>query len=238
MVHYPLLYEFTSFSSVRVEPITSAQIVPAFRPSFSNQSYDEVSSPRTGSSFSNTDSILSYGSNTSPSRMNATKSVHKMVDFALILTPDKDLEALIETFTKSSPTATINQTAYYPLKSRPAPVFIETKTSAGNVEAANVQLGVWIAAWHESLRSLMRLGGGVERIITLPIFQVINGTWTLMFAVDAQTEIHILDRDFRIGNSSTVFGMYQLQAALSAIIVWIEGEFKAWITRVLQRALS
>lgn len=121
--------------------------------------------------------------------MNATKSVHKMVDFALILTPDKDLEALIETFTKSSPTATINQTAYYPLKSRPAPVFIETKTSAGNVEAANVQLGVWIAAWHESLRSLMRLGGGVERIITLPIFQVINGTWTLMFAVDAQTEI-------------------------------------------------
>lgn len=84
----------------------------------------------------------------------------------------------------------------------------------------------------------MRLGGGVERIITLPIIQVINGTWTLMFAVDEQTEIHILDRDFRIGNSSTVFGMYQLQAALSAIIVWMEGEFKAWITRVLQRALS
>ncbi|CAH0023418.1 unnamed protein product [Clonostachys rhizophaga] len=238
MVHYPLLYELTSSSSVRVEPIMSAQIVPAFRPSFYNQSYDEVSSPSTGFSFSNTDSISSYESNASPSRMNATKSVHKMVDFALTLTPDKDLEALIETFTKSSPTATINQTAYYPLKSRPAPVFIGTKTSAGNVEAANIQLGVWTAAWHASLRSLMRLGGGVERIITLPIIQVINGTWTLMFAVDAQTEIHILDRDFRIGNSSTVFGMYQLQAALSAIIVWMEGEFKGWITRVLQRALS
>jgi hypothetical protein len=53
MVHYPLLYELTSFSSVRVEPITSAEIVPDFYPSFSNQSYDEASSPRTGSSFSN-----------------------------------------------------------------------------------------------------------------------------------------------------------------------------------------
>ncbi|KAL6402768.1 hypothetical protein AUP68_14104 [Ilyonectria robusta] len=68
--------------------------------------------------------------------MNTTKSIHKMVDFALILAPDEDLEALIETFTKSSPTATVNQTAYYPLKSRPAPVFIETKTSAGNIEAS------------------------------------------------------------------------------------------------------
>lgn len=112
-----------------------------------------------------------------------------MVDFALILAPDEDLEALIETFTKSSPTATVNQTAYYPLKSRPAPVFIETKTSAGNIEAAKVQLGVWTAAWHESIRSIMRLGGDVERIITLPIILVVDGVWTLMFAVDAQTEI-------------------------------------------------
>ncbi|KAI8648062.1 hypothetical protein NCS56_01537700 [Fusarium sp. Ph1] len=238
MVHYPLLHELTSFSSVRVEPITSAQIVPAFRPSFSGQPSDEVSSQKTGSSFSNTGSISGYDSNASASRMNATKSVHKMVDFALVLAPDKDLEALIEAFTKSSPTATVNQTAYYPLKSRPAPVFIETKTSAGNIEAANVQLGVWIAAWHESMRSIMRLGGGMERIITLPIIQVVDGVWTLMFAVDAQTEIHILDRDFRIGNSSTVHGMYQLQAALSAIVVWMEGEFKTWITRVLHRAFS
>ncbi|KAH8676927.1 hypothetical protein BGZ61DRAFT_590981 [Ilyonectria robusta] len=149
-----------------------------------------------------------------------------------------DLEALIKTFTNSSPTATVNQTAYYPLKTRPAPVFIETKTSAGNIEAAKVQLGVWIAAWHESIRSIMRRGGDEERIITVPIIQVVNGTWILMFAVDAQTEIHILDRDFRIGNSSTIYGMYQLQAALSVIVVWIEGEFKAWITRVLRKALS
>ncbi|KAJ4316109.1 hypothetical protein N0V84_008038 [Fusarium piperis] len=236
MVHYPLLCELTSFSSVKVEPITSAQIVPAFRPSFSGQPSDEVSSQKTGSSFSNTGSISGHDSNASPSRTNATKSVHKMVDFALVLPPDEDVKTLIETFTKSSPTATVNQTAYYPLKSRPAPVFIETKTSAGNIEAANVQLGVWIAAWHESIRCIMRLRGGLERIITLPIIQVVDGVWTVMFAVDAQTEIHILDRDFRIGNSSTVHGMYQLQAALSAIVYWMEGEFKTWITRILDQA--
>ncbi|KAH6973682.1 hypothetical protein BKA56DRAFT_592280 [Ilyonectria sp. MPI-CAGE-AT-0026] len=224
MVHYPLLYELTSFSSVRVEPITSAQIVPAFRPSFSGQPYDDASS-QTGSSFSAMGSVSGYDSDVPPSRRNATKLVHEMVNFALTLAPDEDLAALIETFTKSSPTGTVNQTAYYPLKSRPAPVFIKTITSAGNIEAAKVQLGVCIAAWHKSIRSIMRRGGDEERIITVPIILVVNGAWTLMFAVDAQTEILILDRDFRIGSSNTIRGMYQLQAALSAIVVWIEGEF-------------
>ncbi|GKU11433.1 methyltransferase type 11 [Fusarium langsethiae] len=233
-VHCQILHELAESSSVIVEDITSARIVPAFRPSISDELPNDFSSQ---TSFSTTGTASSYNSNTSPSRTNS-RSVHKMVDFALVLEPDEDLEAVIEPFTKSSPTATVNQTAYLPLKSCPAPVFIETKTSAGNIETANVQLGVWIAAWHESIRSLMKRGGSVERIITVPLIQVVDGAWTLMFAIDAGNEIHILDRDFRIGNSSTIQGMYQLQAALSAITNWIEGKFKAWITQVLCKALA
>lgn len=138
MVYYPLLYELTLSSSVRVEPIISAQIILAFRPSVSGQPCEEISSQKIGFSFSNIGSISSYDSNALLSRRNITKLAHKIVDFALILAPDEDLEALIEMFTKSSPIATVNQTAYYPLKSRPAPVFIEIKTSAGNIKAVNV----------------------------------------------------------------------------------------------------
>jgi hypothetical protein len=61
-----------------------------------------------------------------------------MVDFALVLTPDKDLEALIDLIANSSPEATINHTVYFALKTRPSPVFIETKTASGNIESANV----------------------------------------------------------------------------------------------------
>ncbi|KAF4455858.1 methyltransferase type 11 [Fusarium austroafricanum] len=182
-VHWHILSQLAETSSVRVEDITSARIVPRFRPCFTpfDDFPDETGSSSTGS--------YSTRSNMSASRVNAAKSVHKMVDFALVLEPDQDLAAMIERFTKFPHDATVNQTAYFPLKNRPAPVFIETKTAAGNGETADVQLGIWIAAWHESMRSLMKRGGMVERIITVPLVQVTEGRWTIMFAVDAGCEI-------------------------------------------------
>lgn len=92
-----------------------------------------------------------------------------MVDFALVLETDQDLAALIERLMRFPHDATVNQTAYFPLKSRPAPVFIETKTAAKSGETADDQLGIRIAAWHESMRSLMKRGGIFERIITVPL---------------------------------------------------------------------
>ncbi|RSL40498.1 hypothetical protein CEP54_016101 [Fusarium duplospermum] len=236
-VHKPLLKELASSSSVRVENVTAAQIVSAFRPSFKVQDSEDVPSTPTGSSFSDTGSMISVSeSNASRSWKKVGNSIHKMVDFALVLTPDKDLEALIDPIANSSPKATINHTVYFALKTRPSPVFIETKTASGNIESANVQLGIWIAAWHERMRSLMG-PGSMERVIPVPVIQVVDGVWTLMFAVDGEdNKIHIFDQDMRIGNSGTILGMYQLQAALSAISAWIEGDFKMWITRILRTA--
>ncbi|WAO97269.1 Hypothetical protein NCS54_01498700 [Fusarium falciforme] len=75
-------------------------------------------------------------------------TLHKMVDFALVVRPEKELQNLIDTFLDKQPhtMATINQTIYEPLRTRPAPIFIEIKTSSGNMDTANVQLGVWVAA--------------------------------------------------------------------------------------------
>lgn len=174
-VHMPLLTSLAETPSVGIEDITSARIVTRFRPSFTDNIPDEASS--TGS----------YSTNSNASRPTA-KSVHKMVDFALVLRPDATLAGMIERLTKFHH-ATVNQTAYFPLKTRPAPVFIETKTASGNGETADVQLGIWIAAWHESMRSLIKRGGVDERVITVPLIQVTEARWTVMFAIDAGSEL-------------------------------------------------
>jgi hypothetical protein len=114
-----------------------------------------------------------------------------MVDFAVVLRPEEELQNLIDTFLDKQPhtMATINQTIYEPLRTRPASIFVETKTSSGNMDTANVQLGVWVAAWHERMRSIIALGGGTESMITIPVIQVVGSVWTLLFVMDAGAEI-------------------------------------------------
>ncbi|KAI3320960.1 hypothetical protein HD806DRAFT_524313 [Xylariaceae sp. AK1471] len=216
IVHYPVLQQFIealSLSSlIQVEPIMAAQIAPCFRPT----------------------SVSSHSTTISQS---SSLSAHKMVDFALVLRPDGQLQQLIAQFlARPDSDDTINQTLYPPLTTRPAPVFIETKGPGGTPEAANVQLSIWVAAWHERIHSIMGLRGTkslTDRVITLPVIEVMSGVWHLLFAVDAESEIQLLDRDFRIGDTNSVVGMYQLQAALSSLARWIDIGFKPWITKLL-----
>ncbi|KAJ4174091.1 hypothetical protein NW754_002308 [Fusarium falciforme] len=161
-----------------------------------------------------------------------------MVDFAVVLRPEKELQNLIDTFLDKQPhtMATINQTIYEPLRTRPAPIFIETKTSSGNMDTANVQLGVWVAAWHERMRGIIALGGGTDKMITIPVIQVVGSIWTLLFVMDAGAEIRVLDGNFRIGDTDSIFGIYQLQAAMSALADWTKDTFQPWFTAILTRA--
>ncbi|KAM0337998.1 hypothetical protein ACHAPU_011475 [Fusarium lateritium] len=161
-IHYQILHMLAETSSIMPEDITSALIVQRFRPCF--VTVDNGVESTTSTSSRNTDA----SSNTSVTQQ-TTKSVHKTVDFAVVLESDARLAALIKQYTDLLPDGTVNQTACGPLKNRPAPVFIETKTSTGNLETSGMQLGVWIAAWHETLRSIMKRGGIVERIITVPL---------------------------------------------------------------------
>ncbi|KAJ4253974.1 hypothetical protein NW762_010375 [Fusarium torreyae] len=221
-VHDPLLYHFTStLPSVDVEPVTSARIETPFRPPLRNASGDVFE--------------------TSPTRtIPAASSVHKMVDFALVLQPDDELEHLIDRFLSSQSMGynTINQTKYEPLRCRPAPICIETKTVSGTLESANVQLGVWVAAWHERIRNIMAIEGIYEKIITVPVIQVIDDVWTVLFAVDTGSEIQFLHRNLRIGDTSTISGVYQLRAAIAALSKWMKDVFEPWIKDLLRRVTT
>ncbi|KAK7217852.1 hypothetical protein V2G26_005855 [Clonostachys chloroleuca] len=114
-----------------------------------------------------------------------------MADFAVVLRPKEELQNFIDTFLDNQPytTPTVNQTIYEPLRTRPAPIFIETKMPSGNMDTANVQLGIWVAVWHQRVRSIIALGGGSDKVITIPVIQIVASVWTLMFVLDAGTEI-------------------------------------------------
>ncbi|TWU70369.1 hypothetical protein ED733_000025 [Metarhizium rileyi] len=230
LVHSPYLQHATRCTEfLDVEPITSAQILPAFRPLFnSNEQAPATASLSNASSASGQTRLSSYTSS----------SVHKMVDFALVIRPEANLQRLIDEFLakQRDATATINQTRYEPLRTRPAPIFIETKVSSGTMEDANVQLGIWVAAWHQRMRSIIALGGVTDKIITIPVVQVVGGVWTLLFVVDAGTEITVLDDNFRIGDTDSIIGVYQLQAAMSALAGWVKDTFQPWFTTLLTRA--
>ncbi|KAF4964067.1 hypothetical protein FSARC_7969 [Fusarium sarcochroum] len=227
-VHDPLLYHLTStLPFIDVEPITSARIETSFRPPLQNPS---------GRGNASGDVFETSPTKTIP----AASSVHKMVDFALVLQPDEELQCLVDQFLSTQPMGynTINQTKYEPLRSRPAPICIETKTVSGTLESANVQLGVWVAAWHERIRSIMMSKSISEKIITVPVVQVIDDVWTVLFAVDTGSEIQLLHRNLRIGDTSTISGVYQLRAAIAALSKWMKNVFEPWIKDLLRRVTT
>ncbi|KAF4465682.1 methyltransferase type 11 [Fusarium albosuccineum] len=234
LVYTPLLRHVTSpFAFLEVEPIASAQIMPAFRPL--SKAGDQTLSHPSSTSLSRASSASGQDLGTHQTRPSSVvSSVYKMVDFAVVLCPEKELQNLIDTFLDKQPhtMATINQTIYEPLRTRPAPIFIETKTSSGNMDTANVQLGVWVAAWHERMCGIIALGGGADKMITIPVIQVVGSVWTLLFVMDAGAEIvSCFARD-----TDSIFGIYQLQAAMSALADWTKDTFQPWFTAILTRA--
>ncbi|ATY67242.1 hypothetical protein A9K55_000343 [Cordyceps militaris] len=145
LVHTPLLQHATqNISHLEVEPIMLAQILPACRPLLA--SGKRVPLP---SSEASTAGSSASGRSFAP----IATSVHKMVDYALVLRPSDTLQTLINEFLASEPweRQSINQTRYEPLRAQPAPIFIETKTISGTKDSANMQLGIWVAAWRERM---------------------------------------------------------------------------------------
>lgn len=172
-VHYPILdMALKPIATVKPETITNAQIVKEFRPISLDQTWSSASS--------------SAASSVTSSHISEQEaSVHKMVDFALVLLPDFTLEAKIKAFLDKADYPTVNHTVYDALTRRPAPVFIETKTSAGVVDKSHAQLGIWTAAWFMRLRA----ANSSRRAIGIPVIQVHGHVWTVMFAMDEGDKI-------------------------------------------------
>ncbi|KAF4985138.1 hypothetical protein FDECE_16789 [Fusarium decemcellulare] len=94
--------------------------------------------------------ISSMGSSTASiiQEYHRTTSRSKKVDFCIYIEPTKDpsytgIEADIERLSDTLACSVINHTDFYPLRSRPIALSIETKKPGDSWEKAKLQMGIW-----------------------------------------------------------------------------------------------
>ncbi|KAK2686749.1 hypothetical protein QWA68_014587 [Fusarium oxysporum] len=148
-----------------------------------------------------------------------------MVNFALALIPKETLQATIDKFLKTQGHDTLNQRAYTALASRPAPLFIETRTTSSTADRSKVRLGIWVAAWYQRLRD----ANSAKDPMSIHLLQVWGKVWHVLFAADEKDKITLIGQAVRIGDTTSIVGMYQLLTALRVIGKWADTEFRTWI---------
>ncbi|KAM3551518.1 hypothetical protein ARSEF4850_007831, partial [Beauveria asiatica] len=72
-----------------------------------------------------------------------------------------------------------------------------------------------VAAWHERIRTVASQAGIEERLLTLPVIQVLRGVWSVLYVVDD--------------------GIYRSAGAPGR---WVEETFMPWVTDLLTRAVE
>ncbi|KAK2669683.1 hypothetical protein RAB80_015209 [Fusarium oxysporum f. sp. vasinfectum] len=145
-----------------------------------------------------------------------------MVNFALALIPKETLQATIDKFLKTQGHDTLNQRAYTALAPRPAPLFIETRTTSSTADRSKVRLGISVAAWYQRLRD----ANSAKDPMSIHLLQVLPPPVGKAYANVMQT---LIGQAVRIGDTTSIVGMYQLLTALRVIGKWADTEFRTWI---------
>lgn len=105
----------------------------------------------------------------------------KIVDYAIYLSPDAQMQSQIDTAIRAlpQPYQPINYTMYDGLRRRFIAISIEIKTPDAPEEQAKMQLTVWFAAHMARLRDLSTMP---STIMSLPLLYVRGADWHVMFA--------------------------------------------------------
>ncbi|KAJ8120219.1 hypothetical protein ONZ43_g3017 [Nemania bipapillata] len=180
-----------------------------------------------------------------PNQVHSSSS-NKKVDYALVLgLPDES--ALLRRINGLTNEVALrdkevaphfNQTAYYPVQYTPIAVSIKTKVQFSPYDPL-VQLGIWVAAWHkrmEYLRSQLQWGTAAatqQRLVSLPLIQVIEHRWQMYFACDAGVSITMYG-PVNLGSTDDLIALYALFASLKVIKAWVESEFYKGLKRWLK----
>ncbi|KAL8711530.1 MAG: hypothetical protein Q9225_007095 [Loekoesia sp. 1 TL-2023] len=156
---------------------------------------------------------------------NATKSQSKMVDFAMVVRPSKDLEKRIKQRIRDTGKISINHTDAAYLLYQPIGVSIETKRAGIDEPTAKNQLATWVFAHFEKLEQLRH---GDAPLPYLPLVMIQGHGWKFLIAHKPSPEEVLIYRDIDIGNTGTVLGIFQLLEALRRLAQWMDREYKPW----------
>lgn len=159
----------------------------------------------------------------------------KMIDYALVLRPEKHLAIRIADFVDGfEGPRTFNQSTHGILCYEPTGVFIETKVDIRRRAEGKTQLGIWLASWYGRAARFAPLPSTDANTSTklpfLPILLVVCENWELYFSFDRGSEFEVCG-PLAIGSTVTVDDSYRLIAVLRLLAGWVDGEFRGWVER-------
>ncbi len=161
----------------------------------------------------------------------------KMIDYALLLRPEKDLAVRIANFVDGfDGPRTFNQSTHGALCYEPTGVLVETKVDIRRRAEGKAQLGIWLAAWYGRVAKFAPLPSGDSGTPTnlpfLPVLLVVCENWELYFAFDREGEFEVCG-PLEIGSTVTVDGSYRLLEVLRLLASWVAGDFRGWVERCI-----
>ncbi|KAJ9419637.1 hypothetical protein FOXG_07062 [Fusarium oxysporum f. sp. lycopersici 4287] len=198
-VHAPLLkLAFNAFPSIHRHLLTSARISKPFLPEMRIDTLYDYSRP-------------------------------KMIDLGVRICPPPHLSGIIHKQILALPDRErcLNQTVYRPVRNDPIAMVIETKIARGDLEEARLQLGIWVASWHQRMKMLIGTSSD-KALVTLPLIIVMEHKWRLLFACDKKDQIVIL-QDLEIGSTDNLIGLYTIVATLRVIGAWMQDTYISWL---------
>ena len=159
----------------------------------------------------------------------------KMIDYALLLRPEKQLAIRIANFVDGfDGPRTFNQSTHGALCYEPTGVLIETKVDIRRRAEGKAQLGIWLAAWYGRVARFAPLpsedSGTPTNLPFLPVLLVVCENWELYFAFDKGGEFEVCG-PLEIGSTVTVDGSYRLLEVLRLLASWVASEFCGWVER-------
>jgi len=161
----------------------------------------------------------------------AKKVQSKMVDYAMVIRPAKDLLYRIKDLLRENDGFSINQTDARYVRFKPIGLSIETKRGGIDEDKANTQLGTWVSAHFAKLSQLTR---GDGHLPLLPLILIQGHTWEFMIAHKVNARTIEIYRDQSLGDTGSMLGIYQLLAALRRLAQWIDEVLRPWFeTHVL-----
>ena len=114
-----------------------------------------------------------------PTTASSSATNTKMIDYALVIDPSRELHQQIIFRLRAEGKGSINHTMAEYIRFLPIAVSIETKHAAVDEDDAHMQLGIWVSAHFVRLRQLAK---GSASLPVLPLLVVQGHNWILMIA--------------------------------------------------------
>ncbi|KAI0864221.1 hypothetical protein F4860DRAFT_529758 [Xylaria cubensis] len=170
----------------------------------------------------------------------------KIIDYALVLRPDKDeivTDERMGPFLDLLDHLSFNQSNSSELQGTPSGVFIETKSAFGKENEAKTQLGIWLASWFDRVTKFPCDSDPNNDIDpndvlpppVIPLIIIEGRMWELWFAFSLDSSYCVYG-PIELGNTYLLLGLYQILAVLRVLVEWMATDFRDWVDQCLKNA--